>query len=627
MAVFCLSTLFVGCDQKCTPHADENADLTCDNCSEALEAPACKPHTDANTDYVCDNCSEKLIAPCEAHKDENADKHCDVCGLAIVIITEIVEPTVEERVDMIVNPIPENGNIGDYTSYVDNSTALSAVVKELNGTIQNINYFMGYAYLTATEQVVGEETYFNNHYIIDLETGKSIFETSDRLSSGIEKNYVNIYLNDFYFVVIENYTTYDEYGMPSFVNVFEYRAYDNTVLFDVTAAYDDLSFWNDAITYEKNNVTYFEFDNTVYAFDTNSGELIDTLNKIDLIYRPAFDVVTEKYGYVYMDNSVFVYDLSKWVDCVYSYTAPSFYEGSDFFVINDGRILVQAAVRLLDSAVSYDVIENGGKYDIVYIIIDPTAKTETAVEFGYYITNACDWSNEDKALNYVEAYPIVNDRIDYNNELTLVTDKDLNITLSVENDNFRFVTENIMLVTEEISEGLFVRKLVNATTGKLIAYVPENAMICNDYIYYDGIFYNFSMQEVLDLAADGFIIPDLRDINKNFALLTKVVEDTTEEDPNAVIYEHYFFNANGLTKIEIENLVAFIGMPSDAGYIVAHNASVIDENDDTVKIVYTFYNSNNKPIFTSDARISEYYTQIGDTYIFSDGNGTLYFVK
>lgn len=616
MAVFCLSTLFVGCDQKCTPHADENADLTCDNCGEALEAPACKPHVDANKDYVCDNCPETFVKPCESdHKDENADKYCDACGLAIVTVNQIVEPTPEERVDMIVNPLPENGSIKDFISYEDYSTVISNA-QLVEGYIVDINYKNYYAYIVIPQ---GNETdgYYNKYEVRNLITNNTLYSTDD-----VDK-FVSIELNDFYFVAKESSDMWNS-GDKSY----KYIAYDNNkLLFDATANYQNLDFWNDIYSYEIGDVTYLVFDQTVYAYDTYTGELIRECDKMNLVHRPEFTYTTEKYGFVEMDNSVFVYDLSKWVECVYSYTIPSFYENAELFYINEERILLQASVELLDNAVSFDYIENGNKYDLVYMILDPVAKTETAVEFGYFIDEAEDWSDEDKTLNYVEAYPIVNDRIDYNNELTLITDKDLKITLNVKNDSFHFVTENNIIVYEEISEDLYVRKLVNAATGEFIAYVPQAAEIYSDYIYYDGVFYNFNMEVILDLEANDFMIPDPWAIHENYTLLTKVVANPTEDDPNGVIYESYYFSANGLTKIEIEGFVAFMHIGyEDYGFTVAHDEGFVDEYNNPI-LSYSFYNANNVKLFTTTSPVS-HINDIGEgTCLIYTEDGTFYIAQ
>ncbi len=628
MAIFCLSTLFVGCDQKCVPHVDENADLTCDTCGEALEAPACKPHADENKDYVCDNCPETFIKPCEAdHKDENADKHCDVCGLAIVVITEFVEPTPEERVDMIVNPIPENGSIKDYYSFVDYSTVISKAQK-VEGNIVDVNYNNGYAYIVIPQENEVDGS-FNKHVVKNLITDKTVYSTYD-----INK-YVLIDISDFYFTVFEN--TYDEFGDVT-NHVFKYLAYDESLLFDVVAAYEDTNLWEGVATYEKGSVTYLTFDNKVFAYDSYTGKLIREFNKAELVYRPDFDYETDKYGFVEMDNSVFVYDLTKWVDCVYSYTYPSFYENAEFFNISGDRILLQASVKLLDSAVSYDYIENGYKYDLIYMILDPAAKTETAVEFGYYIEVAGDRSDEDKTFNYVEAYPIVNDRIDKNNPLVLITDKDLKITLNLKNNSVDFVSDNVILVSEVIDVDedyevkITVEKLINATTGKLIAYVPEGAKIFSDYIYYDGVFYDFNMKAIFDLEKEGFSIWDWDPyyfITDNFALLTKIVEVPVEVDPNGVIYETYFFTAaNKAVKIDIDDLgIAYV---DDLGFVISHvkqNGTDEFTGEPLYETVYTFYNIENKPVFTSNSYIISVRNVIDNTYLIYTDDGARYIAQ
>ncbi len=634
MAVFCLSTLIVGCDKKCTPHADENADLTCDNCGEALEAPACKPHVDENKDYVCDNCPETFIAPCETHKDENADKHCDVCGLAVITIIQNVEPTPEERVDMVVNPLPENGNINDYTSFFDNTTVISKVETTFSGNVVAGNNH-GYTYLTVpTKTIVGDdEVTYNTHYIINLETGAIVFEVSDINSANtlsFLKDNVQINLHDYFFSLRESYPVLDPVtGVFTTYTNYKFYAYDGTtVLFDAAAAFEDLSIWGGYDEYLLNDVHYFVFDETVYAFEAGTLDLLYTCNKIELVHRPEFDATTDKYGFVYMDNNLFVYDLSQWVECVYSYQIPSFYENAELFLIDNSRVLLQASVKLLNNSVSYDYINNGDKYDLVYVVIDPTAKTNTEVEFGYYINDAEDWSEGEKTLNYIEAYPIVNDRIDYNNLLTLITDKDLKITYATAKDNFYFVNETTLLVYEEISLGLTVKKLVNAADGKLIAYVPDSAIVYDEYIYYDHTFYDFTMTAILDLEKEGFNIPGTYQINDRYALLTKVIPAPTIENPLETVVEHYIFTANGATKLDIPNFNSFVGDIREYGFIASRNVAAINEfGNPVLNTVYTLYNAEGKEIFTSENYLYQSQISFGGTYVFTDNNNNIYLVK
>ena len=623
MAVLCLSTLFVGCDKACTPHADENADLICDNCSEALKAPACKPHEDADKNYACDNCSAALTVPCETHKDENADKLCDVCGLAIVTITELGPPTAEERVDMVVNPLPENSNPGEFLDKVDTMDVLTSATK-LDGNLIDGNGV--YNYYTVDETNSFGATY-KKHLVINSATGEKIYEISDLYEGNLTEanKYVYIDFSDCYFTVRVTITGYssDYYEYVSNTPVYLYMSYNGQVLYNLVEALVDLDTWAGPSRESVNNVTYVTFANTVYAFEKNTTNLIATLDKMSLVYRPKFDYVNGNYGYVYLNNKHvgLVYDLTKWVDCVYSYDFPSYYENMEFFFINNGNLLVQACVRLADNAVSYDVLENGAKYDIVYLLINPATKTATEIEFGYYIVSA-EASDKNADWNEVVAYPIVNDRVDYNHALELITDKDLKILFNDTYDNATVVADGIILVSEEISNGLYVNKLIN-TAGDLIAYVPASASIHDNYIVYDGKLYNFSMQMIFDPAKEGYVVNYCLE---NYLLLSKLVPSV--DNPESLVLEYYYYNIATKEANKFNFAHFYLTNVDELYFVVRHDVAVVDNFGETsIKTVYSVFNYNGELIFEDTSFVINSY-KIGDgVYDFDMDDGSTYIVK
>lgn len=613
MAILCILTVFSACDFAKNGQGED-------------ETP-CATHTDADADNICDVCSEAMPVVCNPHKDENADKICDACGLAIVVITQLVPPTEEERVDMVVKPLPENNNLSDYDSFEKIDTVTS--FEKIEGNIRSI-YNGRYAYIVNTidDENTGDSYY--EYVIMDIVTGETVYKTDNKDGETVEFDFsVGSYYSYYFFKVTEKImnedTSEDEYL------VYEFIDFNGEVLFDVMEAYEDVTEWSDHnnFTAEYNiGIYYCKFDNTVYAFDAFTAEKIATLDELSLVYRPDYDYTTEDYGYVYKDNTVFVYDLTNWIECLYSYTIPSYYENASRFYINDGKILVQAEVALLDGAVSYDFIQYGSKYDLVYVVIDPATKTATEVEFGYYITSAWDNSTEEKALNGFNVCPIVDDRINYNQKYTLVTDKDFNVTVCLDdNSNFYFVDENVILVEESIGYNnnygeVTVEKLVNATTGELIAYVNADANIYSSYINYYGKYYDFNMNLILDLEAEEFTVSEQ---NGNYMLLEKQV--VSEDDPYNYITELYFFSAdNGAVKLDFDN--ADIISSNDLGFIVSREVEKTDEEtgNNYTTTVYSFVNNENELVFTSDSYFYQY-SQYEDGYIFYSYDGSYYTAK
>ena len=602
MAILCILTVFASCDTN-KSESQEN------------EVVPCETHTDENSDNVCDVCSAAIPAVCAEHKDENADKICDACGLAVVVINQLVPPTEEERVAMVVNPLPEKNNLYDYVSFEDSSEKITSF-KEVEGKVQSI-YNNRYAYIVNTVEDVENETEYKEYSIVDLVADKTVYKTDDE-----NGNIISLSPGACFFTVIEQESVEENNKVTYETVVHQYIGYDGEVLFDVVKEYEDVEEWSNYASTLNNDVVYYTFDDTVYAFDAVTYEKIATLDKLSLVYRPTYAYTTEDYGYIYLDNTIFVYDLNNWVECLYSYTIPSYYQNANRFYINDGKILVQAEVSLLSSATSYDFVRGGAKYDLVYVVIDPATKTATEVEFGYYIISASDISTDEKALNKFIVNPIVDDRINSNQRLYLVADKDFNVTVGVDNPNFYFVDKDVILVTEIIgANGASVRKLVNATTGELIAYVADKANVHENYITYDGKYYDFNMKPILDPVAEEY---NIYETETEYMILTKTV--ATEEDPESFVTEYYFFSADkGAVKLDFVNLS--VRSSREYGYIISHEVEKVDEKtgEKYTATVYTFINNENEVVFTSDYPISES-SQYEEGYVFYT-DGTYYVAK
>lgn len=583
MAVFCLSMCFVGCDKACETHVDENNDGICDVCETEIPVPPCETHTDADKNQECDVCKAKVIAACDVHKDDDADKICDVCQRAIVVL-EIKDDTKPERVDMVVNAIPEGVEIGKYVELKDESATAITTATKIAGEIEDVTDDA--KFLLLADRLDGVTTYT----VYDSMNGKSIKSVSDQyFGTAIDgRKQVFVQLYNEYFTVE---TAISEDGI-AVTRTKEYYTYAGKMIHSINWNYDSTGegiLWND---YLNENDATIEFKpayktiwtkDTVYAIDSETRELVYSSKPSEFVYRPSFNITTEKYGYVEYEETVFVYDLTKWVNCVASYQIPSYYTNRNWAVLENGNVLIYAAVILPDDAISYDFIQEGNKYDLVYTILNVAEKSVTNVEFGYSIDSKVDAENgyTAQALNVFKVYPIVNDKIDTTAPKTLVVDNVLQVlydsTATTVDADYYLVADGLFLKTTNLDDETFIREIVNEK-GERVAYVPINADVRENYIVYNSAIYNFKMEKILDLVdANDYALED------EFIIVEKYTDD-------GYFYYYYDVVATVLTPVEITGEGIMDVITCEFGFAVSYQV----DNDGAFELKHKLFNADNQ---------------------------------
>ena len=631
LAILCLSMSVVGCDKGCTEHVDENKDAKCDNCEAAMVCtehvdedenlacdvcaadltPACEKHVDANADEKCDNCKAVV---CKEHKDENADNLCDACGGAVVTVSVQVAPTEEERVDMVVATIPTDVSLDAYLN-----TSVQAGVEY--GKAQEIEYNERLGFFALT---IEESDRFSTYTVSNLKTGETVFTRTNSYSLNSDTScYVE--LNEYYFTVVEHY--FGEIETKTTYEYYSYKANSNPFYVDIVSAEDEFDgvYGEEIDSYD--GVAYYKLSigDRVFIFAPETYELIfaDMDAKV-FADRPSFDVTNDTYGYIYTGDKIYVYDLSKWIDCVYVYEIPSYADEFDWYVLANGNILFQMTIELNNSAVSYDFLEYGSKYDLVTALIDLDAKSVKEVEFGYYIsgvqTDNYPSIIKDTTPNLAVVYSIVNDRVDssamkilaLDNDLTVLYDFDQTLDLSAY-ANIVAVGENLFMV-ERYLGGQYVTEIVNEK-GEHVNYLPESAYYNGVWVEYNGKYYNVKMELILDPEADGYYAVSY---GARYVILEKYNEETE-------VYDYFCFNGTGSPKKIQEDIVSYDW--HELGYVLV--VKIVDDEDNDA-YEYRLYGTNQKLIATSDVPFNGSVNWLDEDCtvgIFSDWNGNTYLVK
>lgn len=591
LAVFCLSMCFVGCDKACETHVDENEDGICDVCELEIPIPECDNHKDEDNDQKCDVCKVNYITPCATHKDEDADKICDVCKRAVVVVELKADKEEAERVDMVVNAIPEDVEIGKYIELKDTADSAITTATKIEGNVAA--YTNDKAFVLITQYNDADEV--TTYTVYDFVNGKNVIPVfTNRYTGTALDGYVEVYvtLEEAYFSVekeiVENYATTS--------HQIEYYSYAGTLIHSIrwTSAMAEEMDWysylyeNDIRYEEQGDYLYVWADDQVKAIDLETRAVVYETDADEFVYRPIFSAKNDTYGYVENENTVFVYKLDKWVNCVASYQIPSYFLDKNWAVLENGNVLIYASVQLPYDAVSYDYVDEGNKYDLVYVILDVVQNKTTEVEFGYQIVAAYDEETiatyyTSQALNVFYVYPIVNDRIDMMNGMELVVDNTLTVLYNcfdvlpeLNGENYR-LTDNLFLKTTWYDDINYICEVVDEK-GEKVAYVPVGAFINENYISYDNKIYNFKMEELIDL--DDYNGSDVYD---SFAILSTYDEETFETT--------YYYYAIGTTEDDLVKLDGIANINScEAGFMLTY----AEEVEGLMTTTHLFYNAENK---------------------------------
>lgn len=599
-AVICLCLIFAGCDDKpCETHIDENADKLCDKCGAKIEEETTQKETETETE------TETEVV-CEEHKDENADKLCDNCGKAIVSIIQQIPTEEETYVAPIVNPIPADANLADYinTEIANPSSEIS----KIDGNITS-NRYGDFAVITKTVTDNGIEK--TNYKVLNLLTGKVILDAGNAYSDATTgtRYTVTITFTDSYFsvrkdtVIISSSTatnvSYAIYTYAGDVIGTEYRwTRSDSDTLDIPSVSEELG----------QNISYVTLNETIYVINTDTNKVIYNENKDIIVKRPAMDGVQGNVGYTYIsaDNTIKIYDLTKWIDCVYSYDVPENAIDLNGWQLSNGNILVQYKVELPNSAVSYDLLEDSTKYDVVYVIIDAAEKKATAVEFGYWIEEVYvnDGSNPlftDKVENVFTVKSIENG-VMADNERTLVVGNDLSILCEIKiKTNATLVDKGLYAQTFNFNNAETVIELVDIN-GAHKGYITNNGKYGYGYKYEGTRYYNYSNELLIDLS-------DYTSLRSEpaYRILSKEVADTV--DPSLTITK-YFYYANGSAESAMQIIgdsgknYNIIGVYGFNGFVVSYSEGEGTE----AKTVYELRDINNKMLHKSDYGFSHFTT-------------------
>ncbi len=652
ISILCLSMIFVACDDGCKPHVDANNDGVCDNCEGTLET---KAETDTETETETESeteteteTEEQTIAPCETHKDVDADKLCDVCARAVVVIVEQVTAEQDVREEMVVNPIPD-ASASEYlnTTFTTEFWSVTTTTK-LNGDILDTNNYNPCVAVKVTEenedgsitttyQVLDLGKLENDYFKVVWE-GTNSSETADTTTTTVS---YSVDLSNYYFTVIKttSVTTADGTEITEEYQVYTYAG---EKLGEAWTATDEDPYYTSPTTdryFGSSDEVYVKYYDVMYVISTETFELIYSEDADTIVARPTMDLVIGDYGYVFTgDDSLHIYDLTKWIDITYMYKPDGSFSLDNYFVLANGNVLVTGSKLLPNNSASYDIIQYGYKYDLVYIMIDVAAKTSTPVEFGYVIDELEPAVEEngftDKAagLNKVVVNTVKDAVINYNDEKILLVDNQLNIVCEIKVDSDMILVADGLYVREiEYYNGTSVYELVDVD-GKHVRYLndfdPNNNL---GYIAIGNKVYDYNYKLLVDFdqyfnwTAHG-----------NYYHLVKEVEIPAEVEggPSTYEYEDYIY-IPGKEPVKLENTdetkknwtVTYGG----GYYVVEYEVTETVEEAEVDVPVVEIYAPNGEKIFSvKNETLSQVYLNrygIIEIVTYADGSYIYYYLQ
>lgn len=649
MAILCLSTVFVSCNDAetpCTSHVDENKDGKCDVCSAEVKAE-CTEHVDADNDGKCDVCGAEVKAECadhvdtdnngkcdvcgadvsvkitcETHTDVDADGFCDGCGGAIVVIYEKVEPDTEKRVPMIVSAIPD----ASVTDYVITTIEEIAAVKTLEKSDKKfellekkVNKNLVKATISTQDTDSGLVLY-TTYMIYDVITKDVIYTNDTNYTGDVAGATKTVYIDNtskYFFTVTVTVTEPQSEGDDIVTKNYECYTYGGEKLYSLQwkSNNEDGKLWSDVEVVPsvntKNGVAYVTIENDVFAFDSDNDEYLGfKFDKASLVCRPEFNKVVDNYGYIEYQGKLFIYDLTQWIDCIYSF---EIYDSvgiitCEWFVLSNGNVLIQRISKLPNMAVSYDVSENGYKLDLTYTLIDVAEKTAANVEFGYYILAVQPLDDFDELtaenlfiVNKIENSVIVpaetclfvSNEVSEDGKLQIVCDSTEFVL------DWYIVDDDLFLVTERYDSSTEAQKIVDKT-GKLVTYIPEGATVEDTYIFYDGNYYNFKMELIID--CDKYEVERINDV---YAILKETEQVNDAEGAVTIVTNYYYYKFGASEYVKLD--AGYDGITDYIWGCVVH-FEVTDETTGTVTHINKMFNDNAELLLElGDSTVENFY--------------------
>ncbi len=332
---------------------------------------------------------------------------------------------------------------------------------------------------------------------------------------------------------------------------------------------------------------YVVFDGNAYGLDKK-----DNITKLFAV--DEFNLITsathssEKYFYVVNGNNITVLDRKGNPLNIYNIKENNNLDESDYFILENGNIVVQYREQLPSDAESYDIYDNGDKLLLTTEIVNAESGRTKKLDVDFIINMLYAGTDEmmkiadNKNLAYITRIENKNLLSEYETVILTnkLTEKASAYDIIDGGDTMEQVAEDLYMV-EDINDNLY---LINSN-GKIVKSFAGKSVGFNDkYIWTEAAIYDYEFNKLFALKADGYSVTAHA---RNYLVIEKTEEGVTT---------YYCYNNGNAVEITLSNSSStrFEDVDYTTGLYCIYNT-------ETGK--YLYYNCNGKFVGEYDGEL------------------------
>ena len=419
------------------------------------------------------------------------------------------------------------------------------------------------------------------------------FDTGAEVYSWTEKENENLQLSHEMVILVKfdetndsvRYTVMDRTGKALCTDVKNYR------------------FINDCLVYD---------DINVIRLDEKTGEVKETYTRSEFDGEiPSCDDWTDTYYYSIDGKTIHFYD--KHYVRLASYTTPSYVKnigGTDnvqYFVTDDGAAIAQGMVEVDAQSDKYDFLQDGEKYDLFTVRINPKNGKAQELKADFVISILLNPKNiddmhifgaegvwKDSGKNIAIAIRIENQRLDQGEEAMILMSVDSHLRGK---ELFSVNGETVM--PEVVGNGYLMgdgnvtgSTYLLSASGKILANLDAVVAHTEKYILTGRAIYDYDLKQLEDLSKK-----DYRYIGAvgNALIFEETVTTTaTEETPASSVTTYYLYDGTFKKIADDETWDDY-----STNFYVLKNTPEATEEQPYPTTDYAYYDASGKLLFTS----------------------------